>query len=654
MAEPAMSVSNSEIQTFLHCRRRWWLSYYRRLRPLETSLVGPLPLGSRVHKALELHYKSGADLVGTYLGLLQADYATALSNGDDITALESEGDLGRIMLEGFIDWAAEEGLDSLYEVVGIEEVLTMPMLDGQVEVKGKIDIRVRDKRDGTHLLRDWKHQPVDEVVLTPQGWREMGDLQPGDHVIGSRWQSSEVLEVFDAGDRDVYRINFTDGTSVRASDEHLWPVMLRHEDNRVQVMETKQIINWAASVSSGYKANIYIKNVEPDRDETRREPLPVDPYALGAWLANGSSNAWQITDGAEDARVLEAVGVRNMRSYAGRESALVGLLPEGMTAGLRNLGLAGTRSIERWIPDQYLRACYSDRLALMHGLMDSDGGMSGKGARNTIYYTSSQQLADGVALLSRSLGWRAQVWRQEAPRYSYRGELRTGAPCYRISLRADVPPFLHNMKSLDAWVSGDTYRSTRRKVSKAKRIATIEYVGKQECRCIRIDADDSLYVTAGGVLTHNTVAQSATYSKWAHMNPQLLTYQTLDFINTPEEQRIAGGQMMLLRKVKRGPRAKPPFYELVDIRHNVFTLRSFWVRLQRILRDMLATRQALDSGTDPALVVYPTPSRDCSWICPFYAACPLFDDGSGVEDLLSANFAIADDVYDYYQDEKEA
>jgi hypothetical protein len=67
---------------------------------------------------------------------------------------------------------------------------------------------------------------------------------------------------------------------------------------------------------------------------------------------------------------------------------------------------------------------------------------------------------------------------------------------------------------------------------------------------------------------------------------------------------------------------------------------------------MLSTKQALDAGTDPALVVYPTPSRDCSWICPFYTACPMFDDGSGVEDLLAANFQVGD-PYSYYTDEKE-
>jgi hypothetical protein len=31
--------------------------------------------------------------------------------GQDLTTLESEGELGRLMLEGYLEWVAEEGID---------------------------------------------------------------------------------------------------------------------------------------------------------------------------------------------------------------------------------------------------------------------------------------------------------------------------------------------------------------------------------------------------------------------------------------------------------------------------------------------------------------------------------------------------------------
>ena len=143
------------------------------------------------------------------------------------------------------------------------------------------------------------------------------------------------------------------------------------------------------------------------------------------------------------------------------------------------------------------------------------------------------------------------------------------------------------------------------------------------------------------VLDHKTTAALGDFEKWAHMNPQLMTYQTLDFVNRTgddKDQRLAGGVFRMLKKVKRGVRASPPFYRQHEVRHNVFTLRSFWTRLQGVLTDMLYARQMLDDGADHRLVVYPTPTRDCTWWCPFFQVCPLMDDGSDVDAML-------DDLY---------
>jgi hypothetical protein len=55
-------LSNSEIQTFKDCRRRWWLTYYRSLKPRNQDFTGALALGSRIHAALDDHYAKGVPL----------------------------------------------------------------------------------------------------------------------------------------------------------------------------------------------------------------------------------------------------------------------------------------------------------------------------------------------------------------------------------------------------------------------------------------------------------------------------------------------------------------------------------------------------------------------------------------------------------------
>lgn len=148
-------VSNSEIQTFKECRRKWYLNYYRRLVPKTTKVSGPLALGTRVHGALEAFY-NGNDLIQSYMLLLEEDRILALQEGLDLDALLSEGEMGRIMLEGYIQWIEDEAIDAKYEIISNEETLGMPMLDGRVELRGKIDMRLRRKSDGTRLIRDFK------------------------------------------------------------------------------------------------------------------------------------------------------------------------------------------------------------------------------------------------------------------------------------------------------------------------------------------------------------------------------------------------------------------------------------------------------------------------------------------------------------------
>ena len=151
----AYKVSNSEIQTFKDCRRRWYLNYYRRFVPKAVRAEGPLVLGTRVHNALEAFY-NGNDLIQSYMMFLEEDRILALTEGLDVDKVLSEGEMGRIMLEGYIQWIEEEGIDSKYEIISNEETLSMPMLNGRMELRGKLDMRLRRKSDGTRLIRDFK------------------------------------------------------------------------------------------------------------------------------------------------------------------------------------------------------------------------------------------------------------------------------------------------------------------------------------------------------------------------------------------------------------------------------------------------------------------------------------------------------------------
>ncbi len=299
-------LSNSEIQVFKDCRRKWWLNYYRRLQPRERSMVGALALGSRVHEALDMYYAQEIPLLNAHAQLVERDRNLLVTEMRDTSDLDSEAELGRIMLEGYLDWVEENGIDADLEMISTEEIIRMPLMDGKVELQGKLDMRVRRRGDGVRMFRDFK----------------------------------------------------TVGTSF------------------------------------------------------------------------------------------------------------------------------------------------------------------------------------------------------------------------------------------------------------------------------------------------------ADFTSTAQMNEQILTYMLLESAQNKEGERSEGGIFTLLKKVKRTANARPPFYEQLEVRHNVFTLRSFWQRLHGTITDLLSVKDSLDQGVSHLVVAYPRPSRDCKWKCQFYSICPLIDDGSAAEAAIESMYTVSN-PYGYYNEEEK-
>jgi len=88
-----------------------------------------------------------------------------------------------------------------------------------------------------------KAQPLTAKVLTPNGWKLMGDIEVGDDVISSNGKPTKVLGVYPQdGDRDVYRVEFNDGSVTECDVDHLWSVRLNNNEN-FEVKEFREIID---------------------------------------------------------------------------------------------------------------------------------------------------------------------------------------------------------------------------------------------------------------------------------------------------------------------------------------------------------------------------------------------------------------------------
>ncbi len=357
-----------------------------------------------------------------------------------------------------------------------------------------------------------KSVTLDTKILTPAGWKAMRDIRLGDAVVNAQGTASNVVGVYPQGLREAFEVTFSDGAKTICCDEHLWAVSsaVRKKRGNPHVVLALKDIRERLHDAAG-NARWYIPMVAPVQFEQR--VLPIDPYALGLVLGDGSVTQNTPMFSSADEGLVDA---------------LAGLLPTGtevvaasgydfrlrgpgrphanpLTRELRELGLMGCYAAQKFIPEPYKFSSVDDRLRLLQGLMDADG----YGARG--YYaefnTVSERLARDVRELVQSLGGTARLRQKMVNGYVHNGERRFGQTSYRVSvaLPNQFNPFALNRKA-------DGYHG-RSKDEPTRAIVSVRPVGPREMQCIAVDSPDRLFVIEDYVVTHNTL-QTIAYLKW--------------------------------------------------------------------------------------------------------------------------------------------
>jgi phosphate starvation-inducible PhoH-like protein len=392
--------------------------------------------------------------------------------------------------------------DALHDMIDPESIPRL-MTAGTIEVAPLAYMRGRA-------------QPVSTPVLTPDGFRPIGELRVGDLVVGSDGWPTPVLGVYPQGRKEVYRVATQDGASTLACAEHLWFVTTRHDSRNGRagrVVETQDMIGKLRHAHYRDFELPVVQQVEfPDVD------VPIDPYALGLLLGDGcitGTTTPSFTTGDPELAVALEAALPNielkhrygpnymLRHIHGGRGGL--LVANPVTVALRELELLGTRSTTKFIPPEYLLNSSQVRIALLQGLMDSDGGpvrQAGRSCR-VQYTTCSDKLRDDVVWLVRSLGGVVYVrtrpaegrrpgWANDHPVHH-----RSDAHVLDIRLPSGFAPFRLARKKAAYDVTGGG--------RPMRFIDSIEPAGEAECVCIAVGAMDSLYVTEDFLVTHNTL-----------------------------------------------------------------------------------------------------------------------------------------------------
>ena len=342
-------------------------------------------------------------------------------------------------------------------------------------------------------LVEIKGLPLDTPLPTPSGWTTMGEVRVGDVLFSSAGEPTRVTAKSPVKRVKVYRVTFDDGTSQVCDEGHLWPVlsgpMIRAKHQVLPVEEIKATLKLYGQ--SQHRV-VNTKSLQmPDAY------LPVDPYIFGQWLGDGTfRNGSAFITGQDDQfDTIRASGAELGNAVNVKPNAHDRCVYHLATV-VRQYGLAGVRSPERWIPHQFLRSSAWQRLSLLQGLMDADGTYVT--SRRQVQFTStSKALADGVFELVASLG--ARPYMQFVRRKGFGLEVDS----WDVRWSPTFVPFRMDRKVQSCEDIMATHGGGRRRY---RVIKNVEEVPSVPTACVTVDAPDHTYLCGRGMIpTHNSI-----------------------------------------------------------------------------------------------------------------------------------------------------
>lgn len=341
-------------------------------------------------------------------------------------------------------------------------------------------------------------------VLTARGFTPIERVTTEDQTAGTDGRFHKVIGVFPQGERDIYRVTFTDGTHADCDGDHLWTfVMRRNRGKPVVTLTTKELLQKPLRGAAG--RNYYLPSIAPV--EWQPGSFKVDPYTLGALLGDGHlshTNRVEFTTADEEMlSLMKLPPYHRFRPVPGRHSGNAVTYGISMSRSdaqlksgerlavlLREYGLMGHTAHSKFVPNAYKYASSWERLAVIQGLLDTDGSPTASGAAE--FATVSTRLADDVTDMVLSLG--GTCTRQQRITTCSGKEFKSlrllvklpqGMPLFRLSRKLEkLPPSRQR----------EPYRA----------LESITYVGRSLATCISVESPDQLFLTENYIPTHNT------------------------------------------------------------------------------------------------------------------------------------------------------
>lgn len=350
---------------------------------------------------------------------------------------------------------------------------------------------------------------VNEVIPTPSGFKTMNEISVGDEVFTWDGSKTKVTGIPFLGEDVFYEITLKDGRTITAGQDHLWTVMKHGTKRGLITISTKEILK-------DYVRERKITDRNPSGKEYiyripvngcvnfLKQKVDLDPYTLGIIIGNGCcvnahKNTINIAVNYLDYEVLKSNIPYKISEL--KDNKHIVLYLQNIKDILIKYDLYGKYSYNKSIPKEYLFNDKETRLELLKGLIDSDGTVT-KSRGTPSYNTTSEQLADDVCFLARSLGYNCRKSKKENVGYKDKdGNFVHCRDCYNVYIYTD-----ENISKLDRKNEKIVSRISKYQRSKIDytTIVDIKPIGIQYGKCISIEDDKHCFLAGDFIVTHNS------------------------------------------------------------------------------------------------------------------------------------------------------
>lgn len=338
--------------------------------------------------------------------------------------------------------------------------------------------------------------------------KKNGDLKPGDWVFARDGHPEKVTAIFHHHNRDIYRVELTDGRHLDAGADHLWQYKSRH-GNGAKKWKISNTLDLYHKIQNQYISNgraaTDIKFVIPMNQAVQwpKKQYKLDPYALGTFIGNGCLTVDPLILSSNDPETVKL----------------------------------GKYSYQKFIPKEYQTGSIEQRWHLIQGLFDTDGTISNNNRFRISYSTTSLKLAKDIQHVLYSLGISSQITNNGKHAHGVHDE-------YHLQVQCDAknkPKFFRLSRKKKIALKAIEYEASKKRHKTFDQVIGIRSITKlpkkQDATCIMVDDPEHLYQAGEFVVSHNTELAKAFTTAMFGESAQLTIFDMAEY-QEPEDVAI--------------------------------------------------------------------------------------------------------------------